>query len=175
MHDFPYETQRIAISLGDPAGIGMEVTLKALGLMTRKNIKPILIGCQKNLMITYARLKSQGENYLANPERLEIKDIPCQEKIEPGTFVIFNPPYGERIDLKIDNFYEKIGRALKHKYEGCSIWIISADIENMKFIGLNPSHKIKIMNGKLNCSFRNFEIYKGSKKISKNNIKKDIE
>ena len=87
--------------------------------------------------------------------------------IEPGTFVMFNPPYGERIDLEVNDFYEQVGTALKHKYQGCSIWLISSDIENMKFIGLRPSRKIKVMNGKLECSFRKFEVYEGSKKAKK--------
>ena len=87
--------------------------------------------------------------------------------IAPGTFVIFNPPYGERIDLDVNDFYEKIGDTLKHKYQGCSIWLISSDIENMKFIGLRPSKKINIMNGKLECSFRKFEVYEGSRKRKK--------
>tara|TARA_B100001758_G_C18404468_1_gene611082 strand:+ start:438 stop:1574 length:1137 start_codon:yes stop_codon:yes gene_type:complete len=89
-------------------------------------------------------------------------------EIERGTFTIFNPPYGERIDFGVNNFYEKVGNTLKHKYEGCSIWIISSDIENMKNIGLRPSKKIKLMNGKLECSFRKFEVYKGSKRSKRN-------
>ena len=80
---------------------------------------------------------------------------------------MFNPPYGERIDLEINDFYEQVGTALKHNYQGCSVWLISSDIENMKFIGLRPSRKIKVMNGKLECSFRKFEVYKGSKKAKK--------
>ena len=90
-----------------------------------------------------------------------------ETEVEPGTFVIFNPPYGERIDFGVNDFYEKVGTTLKHKYEGCSIWIISSDIENMKFIGLRPSRKIRVMNGKLDCSFRKFEVYEGSKKAKK--------
>ena len=90
-----------------------------------------------------------------------------ETEIAPGTFVIFNPPYGERIDLGINDFYEKVGTTLKHKYQGCSIWLISSDIEKMKFIGLRPSRKIKVLNGKLECSFRKFEVYEGSKKAKK--------
>ncbi len=90
-----------------------------------------------------------------------------ETEIAPETFVIFNPPYGERIDLGVNDFYEKVGATLKHKYQGCSIWLISSDIENMKFIGLRPSRKIKVMNGKLECSFRKFEVYEGSKKTKK--------
>ena len=87
--------------------------------------------------------------------------------IDAGTFVLFNPPYGERISIEVDEFYEEVGNTLKHNYKGCSVWLISSDIENMKFIGLRPSRKIKVMNGKLECSFRKFEVYEGSKKAKK--------
>ena len=79
-------------------------------------------------------------------------------------FVIFNPPYGERINIGINDFYEKIGSTLKHNYENCTVWIISSDIENLKLIGLRASKKITLMNGKLKCSYRKFEVYNGSKK-----------
>ena len=90
-----------------------------------------------------------------------------ETNIDPGTFVLFNPPYGERIDLGVTDFYEKIGTSLKNNYKDCIVWIISSDIENMKFIGLRPAIKIKVLNGKLDCTFRKFEIYEGSKKRKK--------
>ena len=90
-----------------------------------------------------------------------------ESNIKEGTFVLFNPPYGERIPVEVDEFYEQVGNTLKHQYEGCTIWLISSDIENLKFIGLSPSKKLKVMNGKLECSFRKFEVYEGSKKIKK--------
>ena len=87
----------------------------------------------------------------------------------PNTHVIFNPPYGERIPISVDDFYKKIGDTLKHNYQGCSVWIISSDIENLKMIGLKPTKKIKIFNGKLECRYLKFDIYEGSKKTKKNN------
>ena len=90
-----------------------------------------------------------------------------ESNVKEGTFVLFNPPYGERIPVEVDEFYEQVGNTLKHQYEGCTIWLISSDIENLKFIGLRPSKKMKVMNGKLECSFRKFEVYEGSKKTKK--------
>ena len=89
-------------------------------------------------------------------------------KINKNTFVLFNPPYGQRLKLNQLNFYENIGSTLKHSYEECDVWLISSDISEMNFIGLKPNKKIKLINGKLECSFRKFEIYKGSKKLNKN-------
>ena len=104
------------------------------------------------------------ENALLHENIKVTKSDFFETDIKPGTFIIFNPPYGERIDLGINDFYEKVGSTLKHNCQGCEIWLISSDIENMKFIGLKPDKKIKVMNGDLECSFRKFEVYEGSKK-----------
>tara|TARA_B100001540_G_scaffold304481_1_gene314269 strand:+ start:864 stop:2018 length:1155 start_codon:yes stop_codon:yes gene_type:complete len=92
-----------------------------------------------------------------------------ESKVQANTHVVFNPPYGERMQIGVNEFYEKIGDTLKHNYQGCSVWLISSDIENLKMIGLRPSKKIKVYNGKLECRFVRFDIYEGSKKQSKQN------
>lgn len=92
-----------------------------------------------------------------------------ESKVQSNTHVVFNPPYGERMQIGINEFYQKIGDTLKHNYQGCSVWLISSDIENLKMIGLRPSKKIKVYNGKLECRFVRFDIYEGSKKQSKQN------
>ena len=46
----------LIISLGDPAGIGTEITLKALGSKSlNKNIKPLLVGCKNNIHEIYSK------------------------------------------------------------------------------------------------------------------------
>jgi len=80
--------------------------------------------------------------------------------------IITNPPYGERLQLEEALvFYKKIGDKLKTDYQGFDAWIISSNIEALKHIGLKPSAKIPLFNGKLECSFRKYELYSGSKKI----------
>ena len=104
-------------------------------------------------------------------ENIKVKNEDFFEtKIKENTFVIFNPPYGERIELGINEFYKKIGDSLKNNYKNCTAWLISSDIENLKMIGLKPTKKIDLMNGNLKCSFREFKIYEGSKK---NKLKTD--
>ena len=47
----------LVISLGDPAGIGTEITLKALGSnYLNKNIQPLLVGCKNNIYETCSKL-----------------------------------------------------------------------------------------------------------------------
>ncbi len=79
------EKKNIMISLGDPTGIGIEVTLKALGSSKiPKNIKPVLVGCKKNLELTYWNLRKKGIAPLANPSEFQIEDLPLEGKLNYG-------------------------------------------------------------------------------------------
>ncbi len=83
--------------------------------------------------------------------------------------IIFNPPYGERLDqLNVPEFYGNIGTTLKHNYPGTNAWLISSNMEALKHIGLRPSKKIKLFNAKLESRFLKYEMYAGSKKAKKN-------
>jgi putative N6-adenine-specific DNA methylase len=85
---------------------------------------------------------------------------------EPGV-VVLNPPYGERLQSDdIVEFYSEIGTRLKHFYNGSDAWIISANLEALKFIGLKPSRKIKLYNGQLECKLNKYELYRGSKRAA---------
>ena len=140
--------------------------IKENSLDKEKDYNGKITGCDtSNKAVQIA--KENIENALMYDQISITKKNFFHNNIDANSFVIFNPPYGERISLSTDDFYDKIGTTLKHKYKGCSIWLISSDIENMKFIGLRPNKKIKLINGKLECSFRNFEIYEGSKKNKK--------
>lgn len=83
--------------------------------------------------------------------------------------MVFNPPYDERISIKFDEFYKKIGDTFKTGYPNTLAWLISSDLQAVKKIGLRPSRKVKLYNGKLETRFLQYEMYEGSKK-AKNNI-----
>lgn len=78
--------------------------------------------------------------------------------------MVFNPPYGERLDIEMERFYREIGDTLKQHYPGTNAWFITANIEALKFVGLKPSRKIKLFNGKLETRFVKYEMYEGSKR-----------
>lgn len=81
--------------------------------------------------------------------------------------MVFNPPYDERIAINQPDFYKKIGDTFKQKYPNTLAWMISSDLEGVKNVGLRPSRKIKLFNGKLECRFLQYEMYEGTKKIHK--------
>jgi len=82
--------------------------------------------------------------------------------------LILNPPYDERIDLMdAADFYSKIGDQFKTYFQGCSAWVISANLSALKRVGLRPSRKIAMQNGPLDAKFMNYQMYAGSKKAKK--------
>jgi putative N6-adenine-specific DNA methylase len=85
--------------------------------------------------------------------------------------MLFNPPYGERLDLDMEVFYGNIGSTLKHKYAGTTAWFITSNLQALKHIGLRTSRKIKLYNAKLEARLVRYDMYSGSKKTHKNNTK----
>lgn len=86
-----------------------------------------------------------------------------QPKRTPAT-LIFNPPYGERLDMEeIDDFYKEIGDTLKQNYAGCTAFLISSNIQAIKHIGLHPSKKTTLFNGALECKFLRYDLYAGKR------------
>ena len=83
---------------------------------------------------------------------------------ENNGVVLFNPPYGERLQTDIYDLYAKIGDTFKKNYAGCSAWLITSDMEAVKHIGLKHTRRIKLFNGQLECRFLKYEMYEGSKK-----------
>ena len=86
-----------------------------------------------------------------------------EKRTDSNLHIIFNPPYGERLRIKIEDFYKKIGDTLKNKYTGSNAWFIISNLESLKHVGLKTSKKIKLYNGKLESRLVNYEIYSGKK------------
>lgn len=79
-------------------------------------------------------------------------------------YLIFNPPYDERLQVDTETFYKNIGDTLKQGYPDSQAWLITAHLEALKSVGLRASKKIKVYNGKLEARFVNYQLYRGSKK-----------
>lgn len=74
-------------------------------------------------------------------------------------FIISNPPYGERIGTEVEALYKDMGDWLKKNFDSYQAWILSSNISALKQIGLNPSKKIDLLNGKLECQYCQYEIF----------------
>ena len=116
---------------------------------------------QKNI-----RICRENINSIFNYNSIKIKNIDFFETTtERKSLVLFNPPYGERLRIEEDLFYEKIGNHLKHNFVENEVWIFSQNNEEKKLrIGLKPSTKIKLKNGSIDCSLNKYEIFSGKNK-----------
>ena len=101
--------------------------------------------------------------------KIDREDFFRTEKLdsEKSLHILFNPPYGERLPIDVDVFYGRIGDNLKLSYSGSQAWFITASMEALKFVGLRPSRRIKLFNGKLESKLVKYELYSGTKKIHK--------
>ncbi|MFA5329838.1 MAG: THUMP domain-containing protein [Prolixibacteraceae bacterium] len=118
---------------------------------------------RRNIDIAYKNAETAGVSALID---FKISDFKVLESVDEKPFLLFNPPYGERLTPEDTNFYGMIGERLKHHYSNATVWIISTP-QCLKSIGLRPSRKIPILNGSLECSFRKYELYEGSKKADR--------
>ncbi|MBE9489164.1 MAG: methyltransferase [Bacteroidetes bacterium] len=82
-------------------------------------------------------------------------------------YIVFNPPYDERIQVDAEKLYASIGATLKHGYPGTQAWMITSNMEALKHVGLRPSRRIRLYNGKLESKLVKYEMYEGSKKAKK--------
>lgn len=74
----------LALTLGDPAGIGPEIVLKALAdpaIVETAHLT--VVGSRSLLTATYQHLKDLGVTPLADPEEIAILDVPLKDGIEP--------------------------------------------------------------------------------------------
>jgi putative N6-adenine-specific DNA methylase len=82
--------------------------------------------------------------------------------VDPGV-IVSNPPYGVRLSLEdMAAFYKAMGDVLKRKYPGWSAYLISADPELPKHIGLSASRRTPLFNGPLECRFYAYRLVAGS-------------
>ena len=96
---------------------------------------------------------------------IEQKNFFDTEKESSGPLhLLFNPPYGERLDIELERFYREIGDTMKQHYPGTNAWFITGNLDALKFVGLRPSRKIKLFNGSLEARLVKYEMYEGSKK-----------
>jgi len=134
-------------------------------LENQKDFEYRIIGSDRShkaISIAEENLKSARMHRDIELRKSSLEDLtfPISEGV-----MITNPPYDERLDEDdIKGLYQMIGDQLKQKFQGFSAWVLSGNLEVLKFVGLRPSRKIIMYNGSIECRFAKFEIYGGSKK-----------
>ena len=70
--------------MGDPAGIGAEVVLKALAKRhVQEAVEPVLFGCRRWLLEQHHTLQQRGQS-VVDPQDLQVVDLPLAEPVHCG-------------------------------------------------------------------------------------------
>ena len=105
-------------------------------------------------------LEAAGLTGAVELKQVDVLDASAPE--ESGTLVA-NPPYGVRIQAPegMDVLYPKLGDALKKRFAGWNCYIITADPELPKLIGLKATKRTVLFNGALECRLFEYKIVAG--------------
>jgi len=81
----------------------------------------------------------------------------------PQGMLIANPPYGVRLenDAALAALYPRLGDALKQRFAGWTVLLMSGDTRLPKLIGLKPSRRTPLYNGAIECRLYRFEMVAG--------------
>lgn len=94
--------------------------------------------------------------------KIEWQGIDAWTDNAPEGMLITNPPYGERLRPdKIEELYRLIGECLKKNFKGWHAWILGYKPELFDAIRLKSSVRYPILNGSLECSFREYVLFDG--------------
>lgn len=107
--------------------------------------------------------ENAGVEHLIQFVKSDFQNTPVPET--PG-IVMFNPPYGERLGAadQLEITYSSIGDFLKTSCKGYWGYILTANPDLAKKVGLKTKRKIDFYNGQLKCKLLEYELYEGSKK-----------
>jgi len=117
-----------------------------------------------------ARMAKENVKLAKVEDMVQIRECAMEdfEAPEGGGVVIMNPPYGERMDKQDSNeLYASMGDTFKKRFTGYDCWIISSNMEALKYVGLKASRRIPVANGHLECRFVKYEMYSGTKRVFK--------
>ena len=73
--------------------------------------------------------------------------------VGPAGVVVLNPPYGERLGetTTLGPLYEQIGGVLRHRFTGWNAFVLTANPDLQKKIGLRATRRHVLYNGALEC------------------------
>jgi putative N6-adenine-specific DNA methylase len=83
----------------------------------------------------------------------------------PGTLLVTNPPYGERLGRAADleSLYRALGDTFKRALPGSTACVLTGNQELAKLIGLRPTRKLPVFNGPIECRLLRFDVWQGSR------------
>src|SRR6056297_1334930 len=115
------------------------------------------------IMAAKKNAKTAGVDHLIEFETCEYDQTPIPDG---DGVVVFNPPYGMRLEDKTDlrPLYKGIGDFMKQDCPGKTGYVFTANMALAKKVGLRAKSRTTLFNSTLECKLFEYELYKGSKK-----------
>lgn len=121
----------------------------------------------KSIKVAKQNLGAAGVN-----QWVEVTPMEATAMEVPGekSLIVMNPPYGKRLGEAgaLTALYSALGDRLKAIGGDSTAWILAGNRELAKCIGLKASRRVPIFNGPIECRWMRFDLYEGSRKMSKN-------
>jgi 23S rRNA G2445 N2-methylase RlmL len=109
----------------------------------------------RSLEATRTNLKEAG---LERMVRVIQADATTMERPPPGSTILANPPYGERIGGdEVVKLYEAMGKHWR-TFSGCEAWILDGNEQFMPAFGLQPTSAMALWNGPLPVTLRLYHL-----------------
>lgn len=119
-----------------------------------------IIGTDINEKVIVTARRNIANAGLRHHIKIETKDFINSKFENKKGLIITNPPYDIRLKSNnINKLYKETGDTLKHGFKGWSAYIFSGNLGAVKHIGLKPSKKITLYNGKIECKLLKYKIY----------------
>lgn len=111
-----------------------------------------------------ANLRAAG---LLDCVRLRQADVLQVDAPASAGVIVSNPPYGVRLPQAAPStFYASLGDALKRRFAGWTAFLLSADAELPRAIGLRLARRTPLYNGPLECRLYEYRLVAGGMRRS---------
>jgi putative N6-adenine-specific DNA methylase len=133
---------------------------KAAKLQIKENA-PKIFGCDNEInQVNISEWNIEASKIKDTIEIVHKDFFTMLNKPKENYMMVINPPYDVRLeDDDIYDFYEMIGDTMKQRYTGSDAWIISANFDAIKNIGLRYDTSTTLFNGPLKCSYRKYSLF----------------
>ena len=120
---------------------------------------PVFLGADRHPGAVSIARRSTRAAGVAKEVQVAECDITRFTPSRPPTFVMTNPPYGERIGEgdDLERSWRALGDFLR-RWPGLVAWVLSGNPETTRFMKLATSRKLPVRNGPIDCRLLRYEI-----------------
>jgi putative N6-adenine-specific DNA methylase len=140
----------------------LELTRQASARRPQKTALAIYGSDQSGEALRAARanLRAACADHVVSLERADVLEVGAPAS---AGVIVTNPPYGVRLGTQqeLAAFYPKLGDALKKRFSGWRVFILSADMRLPKLIRLAASRRMPLFNGALECRLFEYKMVQG--------------